>query len=120
MADANISRPSDQSNRPFVALLSWKPMPRNSLRGFASIRLGRSLKISDVAVHCSHGRRWAQMPARPLIDTGGTALRDDKGKVRYVPLLEWLDRDSADSFSEGVIAAVEREYPGATEGDYGK
>jgi trans-aconitate methyltransferase len=54
-----------------------------------------------------------------MIDGAGAAVRDDKGKIRYVPLLEWLDKDAADKFSQAVIEAVEREYPGATEGEYG-
>ena len=101
-----------------VSLLAWKPMDRNSLRGFARIRLGKSMIISDVAVHCSHGRRWAQPPAKAQLDKDGIAKRDEKGKVAYVPVIEWTDRDASDRFSEAVIAAVEREHPGATESAY--
>lgn len=101
-----------------VSLLSWKSMPRNSLRGFATIRLGKSLSIKDVAIHSSHGRRWAQLPSKPMIDRDGAPQRDDKGKIKYVPLLEWLDRAVADDFSNSVIQAVEREYPGQTSSDY--
>ena len=101
-----------------VSLLGWKALQRNSLRGFARIRLGKSLIMSDVAVHCSHGRRWAQAPAKPQLDRDGIAKRDPTGKVAYVPVIEWADREAADRFSEAVIAAVEREYPGATESDY--
>jgi hypothetical protein len=119
VADTNIGPQASQGNRPFASLLSWKPLQRNSLRGFAAIRLGRALKIADVAVHCSHGKRWTQLPSKPMIDGAGAAVRDDKGKIRYVPLLEWLDKDAADKFSQAVIEAVEREYPGATEGEYG-
>jgi hypothetical protein len=101
-----------------VSLLTWKPMQRNSLRGFARIRLGRSLIISDVAIHCAHGRRWAQAPAKPQLDKDGNAKRDEKGKIAYVPVVEWTDREAADRFSEAVIAAVEREYPNQTTSEY--
>lgn len=100
-----------------VALLEWKPMLRNSLRGFAVIRLGKSLRIADVAVHCSYGKRWAQMPGKAQIDKDGSVRRDNKGKIQYSPTASWLDKDSADRFSEAVIAAVEREYPGATQAE---
>ena len=100
-----------------VALLSWKSVTQNSLRGFAKVRIGKALIVNDVVVHCSHGRRWASMPSKPVVDKAGVALRDDKGKLRYVPIIEWGDRETADSFSEGVIQAVEREHPGATGGD---
>ena len=97
-----------------VSLIGWKPMQRSSLRGFAKVRVGKSLIISDVAIHASHGKRWAQLPAKPLIDSDGVAKRGDNGKIQYVPMIEWGDRQTAESFSMGVIDAIEREYPGAT------
>jgi len=102
-----------------VSLLDWKPMQRNSLRGFASVRLGRSLVIKDVTVHCSHGRRWAGLPGKPLLQSDGTAKLGSNGKPTYVPVMEWNTKDAADRFSEAVIEAVEREHPHETEGDYG-
>lgn len=101
-----------------VSLLAWKPLPRNSLRGFAKVRLGKSMIINDVAVHCSHGRRWAQLPAKPLVLSDGQVKRDQNGKMTYVPLVEWTDREASDRFSEAVISAVEREHPGATASEY--
>ncbi len=100
-----------------VSLLEWKPVARNSLRGFATIRLGQALRIADVAIHTSHGKRWAQLPAKPVLSADGSVKRDAVGKIQYVPILKWLDRDASDRFSESVIAAVEREYPGATAGE---
>jgi hypothetical protein len=102
-----------------VALLSWKSVPRNSLRGFATIRLGKSLSIKDVAVHCSNGKRWAALPSKPLVGQDGNVMKDDRGKIKYVPLMEWLDRAVGDDFSNSVVEAVEREHPGQTEGSYG-
>ena len=97
-----------------VSLLAWKPFPKNSLRGFATVRLGKSLSVKDVAVHCSHGRRWAQLPAKPKVGADGMAMKNEAGKIQYVPILEWTNREAADAFSEAVIEAVEREHPGAT------
>lgn len=96
-----------------LALLEWKPMNRNSLRGFATIRYG-SLKIRDVSVHNSSGKRWANMPSKPMMGADGNAQKDTNGKIKYVPILEWESRDASDRFSEEVLAAVERENPGAT------
>jgi len=97
-----------------VALLEWRAVRKNTLRGFATIRLGKSLRIKDVAIHTSNGKRWASFPSKPVLDQQGVQTKDERGKNRFAPLLEWLDRDSADRFSEGVIACVEREYPNAT------
>lgn len=100
-----------------VALLDWKEMKRNSLRGFAKIRVGKTLILHDVAVHTANGRRWASPAAKPQIDKDGAVLRDDRGKMKYVPIVEWGTREASDAFSAGVIAAVEREHPGATAAD---
>jgi hypothetical protein len=100
-----------------LSLLEWKAFPRNSLRGFATIRLGKSLKISDVAVHCAYGKRWAQLPSKPALDKDGAAQRDEKGKIKYIPVIAWLNREAADDFSASVIDAIEREHPGATNVD---
>lgn len=100
-----------------VALTNWRPMQRNSLRGFASVRLGKSLIIEDCPVHTSNGKRWASLPSKPILDKDGTAQKDAAGKIKYAPLLKWADRDASDRFSEAVIAAVERENPGATNAD---
>lgn len=97
-----------------ISLLAWKPITRNSLRGFARLRLGRALIVSDVAVYVSHGRRWAQLPGKPVLGPDGVAQKDSHGKTKWIPVIEWIDRATADKFSEAVIAAVEREHPGAT------
>jgi len=98
-----------------LSLLAWKAVTKNTLRGFATVRLGKALSIKDVAVHTSHGKRWASLPSKPMMDAAGNVKKNDQGKTQYVPILEWLDRETADRFSEGVIEAVEREHPGATE-----
>src|SRR3954470_2718227 len=98
-----------------VALVSWKAVRKGALLGFASIRLGRSLVINDVPVLASNGRRWASLPGRPVLAQDGQPKRDERGKPVYAPFAEWTDRASRDRFSDGVIAAVEREHPGDLE-----
>lgn len=114
MPDNNIAAPVATSNRMPVVLLDWRHMPKGALRGFAKVRIGKALVINDVTILASHGRRWAGMPGKPQINRDGVVLKDDKGKVRYSPVVEWADKASADAFSESVIAAVEAAHPGAT------
>ena len=104
---------TDQPKPMNVALLEWRAFRKNSLLGFAKIRLG-ALKMSDLTVHASHGKRWVGLPARPVLGQDGKPQTDDKGKVRYAAILEWDNRDTGDRFSEAVIQAIEREFPGAT------
>lgn len=96
-----------------VVILDWRPMRRNSLLGFASIQLG-ALKIKDVTVNIHTGRKWAGMPGKPMTDKEGNAMRNEQGKIRYVSLLEWDNKGTADRFSDSVIAALEEKFPGST------
>ena len=96
-----------------VTLLSWKPLVKNTLRGFVNVRLGRSLIMKELSCHEANGRRWVGLPARPMIDASGQVKKDDRGKQQYVSILEWSDRDAAGRFSEAVISALEAQYPDA-------
>jgi len=95
-----------------LALMSFKPLVRNTLRGFADVRVGKSLVIREVAVHVSHGKAWAALPSKPVLKDG-RATTDERGKVRYVPMMEWADKDTRDAFSDAVVAAVRAQDPNA-------
>src|SRR4051812_32445577 len=88
-----------------VTLLSWRPTARGLLRGFATVQLGKSLKITDVPVLYSNGKLWASLPGKLLI-ANGKALLDDLSKQQYVPILEWADKQAGDRFSAAVVAAI--------------
>jgi hypothetical protein len=90
-----------------LRLLEWRPMSKNSLRGFATVELPSGLVITDVSLHSSHGKCWASLPARPQVERDGTVRRDPDGKIAYSPILKWRDRELADGFSAAVVAAVE-------------
>lgn len=98
-----------------VTILAWKPMVRNTLRGFLSIRLGASLKIHDITIHrYDESRCWASFPSKPALTSDGVAKRNDAGKIVYVPVLEWDSKAAGDRFSESVVAALEAKHPDAT------
>lgn len=99
---------------PGITIVEWKPMARNTLCGFATVRLPNGLTIRDVTVHHANGKAWASLPSKPIVGSDGVAQRDrSTGKIRYSPLLEWPDRPTADRFSAAVIDAVEVQHPGA-------
>ena len=94
---------------------SWKPLQRNTLRGFATVVIGElELRLTDVAVHAKGDRRWAQLPARPWVRNGVLVTGDD-GKIQYSPILEFARREVADAFSRAVIDAILRVDPHALE-----
>jgi hypothetical protein len=91
-----------------VTCLSFKPLRKNTLRGFADIRIAEMrLNIRDVAVHQKGAGRWAQLPARPMIDKDGVVIRDRvSGKIQYANLFDFDTSEVRDAFSRAVIAAV--------------
>jgi hypothetical protein len=98
---------------------SWKPLQRNTLRGFASIHIGDlALKIHDIAVHAKGDSAWAALPARPWIK-GNEVVTDDTGKIQYSPILEFASKEVRDAFSAAVIRAVRDRFPGALDAEEG-
>ena len=97
-----------------VVLLEWRSFRKSSLRGFAKVELG-ALRMNELTVHASSGKKWVGMPARPVLGNDGQPQRDQRGKVRYASLIEWKTRGAADRFSASVIAAIEEKHPGATD-----
>jgi hypothetical protein len=96
-----------------VVCQDWKPLKRNTLLGFARIHVVEmDLVVHDVAVHESHGKRWAQLPSRPWVK-GNEVVTDDNGKIQYSPLLECPRKEVRDAFSQRVIEAVLAAYPNA-------
>lgn len=96
-----------------ITCSDFKPLHRNTLRGFATIHIDElKLEIRDVAVHEKNGARWAQLPAKPMLDQNGTPLRDSTtGKISYVNILWFPDRKVRDAFSAATVDAVLRAYP---------
>jgi hypothetical protein len=92
-----------------IEVIEFRELRRNSLLGFAKIRVAEwHLVISDVAIYEKDGRKWAQLPSKQLLDkNSGEPLRDADGKPRYVRLLQFDDRTISDRFSDSVVRAVE-------------
>ena len=50
----------------------------NTLFGFVDLVIPElRLRIREVTVHESHGRRWIGLPGKPQVDRDGAARRDD-------------------------------------------
>ena len=86
----------------------------NTLRGFCTVRIQEvRLRIIDLTVHQSHGRRWVSLPAKPQIDKDGVARRDDFGKIQYTTVIQFVGRDVADAFSNRVLEELLEVHPDA-------
>jgi hypothetical protein len=102
-----------------ITNLDWKPVRRNTLCGFACVKIERiNLRVDDVAIHQKGNSRWASMPSKPMMDRNGAVLRDETtGKIRYQPLLQWADRKTADRFNIAVVAELLARFPEAFAGE---
>jgi hypothetical protein len=94
----------------------FKPLVRNTLRGFATITIKEMrLRVKDVALHVKNDRQWAALPAKPQIKDGAVII-DASGKAQYTNVFEFTDRPTSDAFSRAVIDAVQKSNPTALNG----
>ena len=96
-----------------LRLVSWKPLLRGSLRGFATVEISAiGLRIIDVPVLTGSNGPWATLPSKPELDSEGRRKHDINGKPTWAPVIEWKSRALREGFSEAVVAAVRRAHPG--------
>jgi hypothetical protein len=67
--------------------------------------------MHDVAIHESHGKRWASPPARPRLDSSGRQQVGENGKSLWQPIIEFDSRAVRDQWSDGVIGALVQAFP---------
>jgi hypothetical protein len=94
-----------------VEILDFVPRRANALQGFAQVKLHSGMIISDVGIYIDGARAWASPPSKPMIDRNGVAMRDDKGKIRYVALITFATKERRDRFSEAIIEAMRIAHP---------
>jgi len=88
-----------------IVCREFRPITQNTLVGFASIRVAElHLDIKDVALHQKGESRWAQLPAKPMIDKAGAVIRDaSTGKIKYVNIFEFTDRANKAHCAEFIL-----------------
>ena len=96
-----------------VIIEDFKPMTRNSLRGFARARMPSGVIYHDVAIHQRDGTRWASPASKPMIGAYGTQMRGTDGKAAWQPIISFVSKEVRDQFSRAIVAAVEIGFPGA-------
>lgn len=102
-------------DRPRLRVSDFRPVIRNTLRGFCVVELPSGLRIHDVAVHQRDGTAWASFPAVPQLEGGAQRVVD--GKPQYKRVIEWTSRALTDGFSAAVCAELRRQYPGTLDGE---
>src|SRR4051794_38663613 len=100
-----------EKNPDAVEILDIKPTRKGALRAIVSVLMPGGWIIADCPVCTSHGKTWASLPSKPLLDPEGRHRVDARGKPLYVPILRWTDRATADEWSQAVIAQVKAMRP---------
>jgi hypothetical protein len=95
-----------------VIIEEFNLVVRNSLRGFARVRMPSGVIFHDVGIHEKDGARWASPAGRAMIGKDGTQLTRD-GKLAWQPVISFASKEIRDVFSRAVIAAVQTSHPGA-------
>ena len=72
---------------------------RNSLRGFARVRLPSGMVLHDVAIHQKDGSAWASPASKPQLGRDGNVIRDTNGRIQYSPVVSFASRELRDRFS---------------------
>ena len=98
-----------------MLLRKWRPLVRNTLRGFADVELPSGLQIDEIAVHVRNGRAWASLPARPMLDADGRHVVRE-GEPQYASIMRWRTRELADRWSATVVELVREANPDGLDG----
>jgi hypothetical protein len=89
-----------------VEILSFVARRQNSLQGFCEVKLASGMVLHDVSVHIDGARAWSMPAAKPMLDKNGVALRDERGKIHYSPVITFASKEQRDRFSDAIIEAV--------------
>lgn len=89
----------------------FKPLQKNTLRGFCRLLLPEGLILHDVSVHVRDGRAWASPPGKPMLSREGVQMRDAAGKPLFAPVLSFTGKADQAAFSTAVVDALRRTHP---------
>lgn len=80
-----------------------------ALVGRVRVLLPNGLEISDIAAFEKDGRRWAQLPSKPMRDADGKAITGADGTAKYVSSLKWSTRGLQNGFSAALLVLIDGE-----------
>src|SRR6516225_9190203 len=91
-------------------LIEWRTLPNSTtaLRGHATVEMPSGLVISDIPVFLKDGNTISVgVPSKPLVDAGGTQLRDQDNKRRYAPTISFATPAARSRWMAAIRAALE-------------
>lgn len=92
--------------------MAFRPLRRGSLVGFCSVRFGSGLVMHEVGIHRAGTKTWCSPPSKPWV-RGDALVRDDAGKLKYSPIIEFINHGTRSSWSRQILTALQEQYPEA-------
>jgi hypothetical protein len=96
-----------------VIIEDFKAIRKNSLLGFAKVRMPSGLVFNDCPVCTTNGKVWASPASKPAMTAAGTQLIGANGKQHIVG---FASTELRNKWSDAVIAALRQSHPQAFEG----
>ena len=93
-----------------IVIEEFKAVTRNSLRGFARVRMPSGMILHEVVVHCTNGAWWVSPASRPALDSSGKQMVK-AGKPVWQPIVTFAPKEIRDRFSTSVITALRISHP---------
>jgi len=115
VSDANMHGGGGGGN---MRASDWRPLERNTLRGFFVLHLPSGLVLHDCTLHRKDDREWVGLPGKPQIGADGLPRKDpNTGKPLYTVIVELPDRKVRERFQAAALEAVHallgERHPGA-------
>jgi hypothetical protein len=86
--------------------------------GFLSIQTPSGMIVNDAKLMIGpKGRRWIAMPSLKQLDRDGNPRLDAHRKPMWSPIIEFVDRATADRFGEMILLTLRSQYPDLFEGE---
>jgi hypothetical protein len=92
-----------------IVASDWRPMVRNSLQRFLTLRLEPSGLVSrECPLHTKGNKRWVGLPSKPQLDAEGRHRIDPTtNKNLYTPIVEITGTEARGRFQKAVLEAVD-------------
>ena len=83
-----------------IEVTSFRPLVKNSLRGFLTLRLTNvGMEIRDASLNEKENRRWIGLPARSY---------QADGKTRWTAIIDFFDKPKGEVFQKAALAALDQ------------
>ena len=94
-----------------VVIEEFVAVEKNTLRGFARVRMPSGMVLHDVAIHQKDTAAWASPASKPMLNRDGVQMKDAAGKGLWTPIVSFASRELRDKFSAAIIEALRAAQP---------